>query len=390
MLKSIYSKSFTLLLFFLIAFVSDSSANQWIQRSSFGSWGRHRAVAVAIETKVYAGTGHLNGDGSDEWYPDWWQFDPATNSWGQKADYLGNNGNGDQDLTAIAINGFAYVGLGQFGNEEHFKYNPFSNTWTQIADAPNGYFANTDPFVIGDKGYFPEGLTDLLYEYDPVTDVWTSMGNMPTIVGHRDPTFVIGSKGYFKHGTSFFEYDPITNIWTPKTSFPGTAPNNNLGLSQRGYGYYIGGYLSWGEMYPEVWQYDPTNDSWLQLPDYPFTARRWAVKAKVGERCYIGLGTNGTNFNDFWEFDAIAGNDEFTLESFKAFPTLADDHVNFASENMSDFDITVFNLSGEIITTISTQNGTARLERNMMTSGTYVYHVLLDNQVVHSDRFVFR
>ena len=390
MLRSNYLKPLAFLLFCLFGNTSYSDAQQWNQKTSFGSFGRHRAVAVGIGTKMYAGTGHLNGDGSDEWYSEWWEFDPATDSWAQKADYIGNNGNGDQDLTAIAINGMGYVGLGQFGNEEHFRYDPITNNWTQMGDAPNGSFANTDPFVINGLAYFFEGFNDLLYSYDPVTDLWNPLANMPTAVGHRDATFVIGSKGYFKHGTLFFEYDPVANSWTQKTSFPGIAPNNNIGLSQNGFGYYIGGYLSWGDMYPEVWKYDPLNDSWTQLPDYPFSSRRWSVKAKIGERCYLGMGTNGTNFNDFWEFDEYVGVEEFEIEHFEAFPTLAADHVNFVSENLKEFDVLVYNLQGKEVATISANNGLARLERDGMSSGSYVYRIVFNGQVVYSDRFVFK
>jgi N-acetylneuraminic acid mutarotase len=381
-----------LLLLFLLGFIADSSANQWTKKADFGSFGRHRAVAVGIGNKVYAGTGHLNGDGSDEWYSEWWEFDPASNSWAQKADYIGNNGNGDQDLVGIAINGIGYVGFGQWGNEEHFKYDPTTNTWTQIADAPSGNFTNTDPFVIDGKGYYPNyiGSSDSLFMFDPVLDTWTAVAAMPISVGQRNATFVIESKGYFKSGYSFFEFDPITNIWTPKATFPGIAPNNNIGLSQHGYGFYVGGYLGWGEMYSEVWRYDPNNDIWAQMPDYPFTNRRWSVKAKVGERCYMGLGTNGTNFNDFWEFDQLAGNEEFRVEGFKAFPTLADNHVNFFSENINEFQIVVFNTLGTKVSTITAVNGTARLEKNTISSGTYIYHVVRNGEVLHSERFVFR
>lgn len=385
-------KTLSLLLISIFGFISDSNAGQWNQKADFGSFGRHRAVAVAIGNKIYAGTGHLNGDGSDEWYSEWWEYDPSSNSWTQKADYIGNSGNGDQDLTAIAIGGFGYVGLGQWGNDEHFKYDPATNTWTQIADAPSGNFANTDPFVINGKGYYPHYSASAywLYMFDPILDTWTVVAAMPTNVGHRDPTFVIGSKGYFKHGYLFFEFDPLTNIWTSKATFPGIAPNNNIGLSQLGYGFYIGGYLSWGEMYPEVWRYDPNNDLWEQMPDYPFSKRRWAVKAKIGERCYIGLGTNGTNFNDFWEFDQFSGIDDFEIEKFKAFPTLANDYVNFISESINDFDIVVFNAQGAKVSTITAVNGTARLEKNNLSSGVYIYHVVRNDEVLHSDRFVFR
>jgi N-acetylneuraminic acid mutarotase len=377
-----------LLSFFIFGIIVDASANQWTQRANYGSFGRHRGVAIGIGNKVFAGTGHLNGDGSDEWFSDWWEYDPASNSWTQKADYIGNNGGGDQDLTAIAIDGIAYITGGWYGGAAHFKYDPTINLWTQIATPPEA-FANTDPFVIDGKGYYMNWGSNTFYMFDPVLGTWSAIGTTPATVNHRSATFVINGKGYFKSQYSFYEFQPGSNTWTQKADFPGTAPNNNIGLSQGGYGYYVGGYLGWGDMYQEVWRYDPINDSWLQMEDYPFNARRWAVKAKIGEKCFMGLGTNGTNFNDFWEFNAVAGIDEFDSEAFQAFPTLAISHVNFVSSKMNDFEIVVFDASGKRMTSTNAINGAARLERNNLISGTYIYHVVQQGEVLHSDRFVF-
>ncbi len=376
----------------LLGLSHHSNANFWSKKADFGSFGRHRGVAVGLGNRVYAGTGHLNGDGSDEWYAEWWEYDPATNSWSQKADYMGNNGNGDQDLTAIAIDGIAYVGFGQFSNATHFKYDPTTNTWEQLSNGPGDWFTNVDPFVIDGKGYFPsyQSTYDSLYMYDPAIDTWSTVCAMPQSIGHRSGTFVIGDKGYFKQGYSFYEFDPVTASWMQKATFPGTAPNNNIGLSQYGYGYYIGGYLGWGDMYPEVWRYDPNLDLWEQLPDYPFNKRRWAVKAKIGERCYMGLGTNGTNFGDFWEFDQFASTEEFSISNFKAYPTLAQDHINFESENFPNYEILVYNMMGQQVGAELALDGTVRFERNQLKSGTYLYYVTRHGEVLHSDRFVFQ
>ncbi|PWL27649.1 MAG: hypothetical protein DCO96_10100 [Fluviicola sp. XM-24bin1] len=366
-------------------------ANYWTKKADFGSFGRHRGVAIGLGNRVYAGTGHLNGDGSDEWFSEWWEYDPGTNSWAQKADYIGNNGGGDQDLTAIAIDGKAYVGMGQWSNATHFCYDPQTNIWTQLNNAPGDWFTNTDPFVIDGMGYYPSYMsaTDSLYRYDAGTDSWTAMCAMPGNVGHRHGTFVVNGKGYYKSGYSFYEYDPALNSWTQKANFPGTAPNNNIGLSQNGYGYYIGGYLGWGDMYPEVWRYNPNLDLWEQLPDYPFNKRRWAVKAKIGDRCYMGLGTNGTNFGDFWEFDQFASADEFTIDKFKAYPSPAVDHISFQSETVQHFEIVVFDMTGKQVGQKSTENGTVRFERNGLQSGTYVYQVLRYGKMILSERVVF-
>ena len=143
-------------------------------------------------------------------------------------------------------------------------------------------------------------------------------------------------------------------------------------------------------MYQEVWRYDPTLDTWLQMEDYPFTARRWAAKAKIGERCYVGLGTNGTNFNDFWEFSAVANVDEFEIEDFQAYPTLAESHIKFVSTSMKDFEIIVYNMSGELLARSTTTNGTVLVERNHLSSGVYIYHVIKNGEVLLSDRFIFK
>ena len=383
-------KNLLLLSFFLLGIIVDTcAASQWTQKADFGSFGRHRGVAVGIGNKVYAGTGHLNGDGSDEWFSEWWEYDPASNSWTQKADYIGNNGNGDQDLTAIAIDGIGYMSGGWLGGIGHFKYNPMTNIWTEMA-LPPAHFANTDPFVIDGKGYYMSWGSSTFYMYDPVLDLWYIAGSMPAAVNQRSATFVIDGKGYFKSQYAFFEYKPSTNTWLQRATFPGTAPNNNIGLSQDGYGYYIGGYLGWGDMYQEVWRYDPTADTWVQMEDYPFTSRRWAVKAKIGERCYMGLGTNGTNFNDFWEFNAVASVDEFASADFKAYPTLAESHINFVSTSSNDFNIEVYSMLGEKISTLIAVNGSARLEKNNLSSGAYIYHVIKNGEVLLSDRFVFK
>ncbi|MCR9174363.1 MAG: T9SS type A sorting domain-containing protein [bacterium] len=365
--------------------------NYWSQKADFGSFGRHRGVAIGLGNRVYAGTGHLNGDGSDEWFSEWWEYDPGTNSWAQKADYIGNNSNGDQDLVAIAINGKAYVGMGQFSNATHFCYDPQTNLWTQLSNAPGDWFTNTDPFVIDGVGYYPSYLSssDSLYRYDAATDTWSTLCALPQNYFHRDPTFVVNGKGYWKRGFSFYEYDPMTNGWTSKAQFPGTAPNNNIGLSQNGYGYFMGGYLGWGDMYPEVWRYNPIFDLWEQLPDYPFAKRRWAVKAKIGDRCYMGLGTNGTNFGDFWEFDQFASAEEFDLDQFKAYPSPAVDHIQFETEALQQFEVVLFDLSGSQVGRVTTENGAIKFNRNGLPSGTYIYQVQRHGNVLHSDRVVF-
>ena len=48
---------------------------------------------------------------------DWWEYDPATNSWSQKADYIGNNGNGNYGVIKMTIGNFGYLAGGTLGDQ---------------------------------------------------------------------------------------------------------------------------------------------------------------------------------------------------------------------------------------------------------------------------------
>jgi len=77
-----------LIVLIIIVFESlNTQANPWIQKADFGGVGRHRATGISIANKGYMGLGHVNGTGIDIDYKDWWQYDPASDSWTQKANF---------------------------------------------------------------------------------------------------------------------------------------------------------------------------------------------------------------------------------------------------------------------------------------------------------------
>ncbi|MFT5780297.1 MAG: hypothetical protein ACI837_003258 [Crocinitomicaceae bacterium] len=110
----------------------------------------------------------------------------------------------------------------------------------------------------------------------------------------------------------------------------------------------------------------------------------------VGDHVYYGLGTNRTNFNDYWEFNSAAAELETIGESsFTVYPTLAIDHVNFKSDVFSNFEVVVYTTDGKSIRSVDVTNGNAHLERENLGAGTYFYQVLVDGAVMQSGRFVF-
>ena len=370
----------------------DSNAlAQWTQRADFGSFGRHRGAAIDIGNKGYCGMGHLNGTGIDTWYPDWWQYDPAIDTWTQKADYPGNSGNGDQDVVLISVGLMAYGGLGQIDGNGFYKYDPSINQWSQITSPPITLaFNDVTPFTIGDKGYFAALFSDIFFEYDPSLDTWTQLNNIPFTTNWGTPSFTINGKGYMKNGADFYEYSPATDSWAFKAQFPGLTPNRPKGISQYNYGFIIGGFTDLPWVWSKnVWRYDPVTDSWTQLGDFPGSTRRWALIMNINDHVYYGLGTNGTNFNDFWEFNSIAESNEIMASTFNVYPTLADEHINFSSEENQEFNVSIYNLNGELIKSISTENGEIKFSRSYLSSGTYIYHISVKDQVIKTDKFVF-
>ena len=66
----------------------DPTANSWTQRASMPVVGRDRAVAFVIGTKAYVAAG-MDGNNGGTYLNDLWEYDPATDSWTQRASLPG-------------------------------------------------------------------------------------------------------------------------------------------------------------------------------------------------------------------------------------------------------------------------------------------------------------
>jgi len=144
-------------------------------------------------------------------------------------------------------------------------------------------------------------------------------------------SFGIGSKGYVLTGSDstysyaiypnepitvtgharnrFMEYDAATNSWKRLSDFPGGSRVAAAGFSIGNKAYIGTGTDFRGNTFSDFWSYDTEAGDWQQLPDLPAEARYSAVGFNVGNKGYIGTGISGTNvwLSDIWEFDP-AGN----------------------------------------------------------------------------------
>ena len=383
MIKGIY------ILVFAAALMSFDASAWWEKRADFGSNARHRGTGLSIGNKGYFGLGHYNGAGPNIVMSDWWEYDPATNSWSQKADYIGNNGNGNYGVIKMTIGNFGYLAGGTLGDQMLYKYDPTLNLWTPVVMCPI-VPGNRAAFAIGDKGYYVSG--SIVYEFDSVTEIWSTKNPAPFTASVWNSAFVLNGKGYIKNGTSIYEYKASIDSWTPRAAFPGLAIRASVALTHDGKGYIVSGYGVFGlsDVTSEVWEYDPSLNIWNFAGDFPGTSRRFASGFNIGERAFIGIGTNGTNFNDLYEFNPYASLDEkFDITEFSTFPNPSNDHINFKSNNLNSYSIDVFDMMGRKIFTKESQNGVIRFNKGNNESGTYIYHVKVDGALVYSNKFIF-
>jgi len=232
-----------------------------------GGAARNRAVGMAINGKGYVGTGW---DGST-YFPGWWEYDPASDTWASKADFNGGTYPRNR-ACGFSLNGKGYVAMGQDGTQNFvglFKYDPTLDQWSNPKSFTTARYSSV-AFAIGGFGYVCGGYNGSTY----FNDLW--------------------------------QYDPVGNTLTQKANFSGAARYSAAGFSIGIYGYVGTGYSSGGYM-NDFWQYNPQSNIWTQKANFPGAPRALAVGFSIGERGYMGTGDNGniTSLSDMWEYNPI-------------------------------------------------------------------------------------
>lgn len=376
-----------LLLLAVFFSVQLSFGSVWNQKAKLPTTGRHRGTGIAIGDKGYIGLGHMNGTGNNIVYDDWWEFDPATNSWTQKANYPA----GTYGATVFSIEHKAYVGGGTAYNDEFFEYSPATNQWTPIANCPASPNDET-AFTVNGKAYITAGTS--FFEYDPATDTWTSKAPAP-VSGWQITSFSIQNSGYLKVNNSLYEYKPSLDQWTPRATFPGIVTNGGPAFTVNNKGYVMTGYSSFlNPVFSEMWEYDPATNAWTQMDDFPGTSRRFAVAFAINNKGYFGIGTNGTNMNDFWEYNpALEGlaTSENDLVSISTYPNPAVNDITFSNLPMTDnSELSIYNSFGQIVATYPVTTTQTVVQRNNLAAGTYFYTLSSDQKLLTKGSFIFK
>lgn len=365
----------------------------WSQRESNPGPARHRAVAISIGNRGYAGLGHINAV-TDILYNDWWEYDPGTNSWTQKANFPPGP---RMHSCGFTIGNYGYVGTGRDNayveQNDFYRYDPASNSWSAMAPIPSTGRRGAVAFVVGGKGYVATGsYGNELWEYTPSTNSWAAKAPYPGTGRSSSVAFAIGSLGYVGTGddggpnNDFYAYDPSTNSWTAKATYAGLSRMEAAGFALNGKGYIGTGcdYQS-GNNYNDFWQYDPTANSWIQVADFSGAARRYMACFVIGTRAYGCFGTSGTNYNDLWEYGNYSGIEENTLYKVevKTYPNPFFDQVSIVIPDKVDLQhahLCVYDLQGRMIQEeVDLRNHSIQISKDQLVAGMYFYQIRLND-----------
>jgi len=264
--------------YFTDFYAYDADRELWLDVATFPGDARERAVAFTINGKGYVGLGY-NRDLDIEEMKDFWEYDPATNTWLQVADFIGT---ARYNAVGFAIGESGYVGTGYDGDyyrSDFFSYNPVSNEWEEIASFPGGKREEALAVVYGEKAYFATGRNNGVYNsdiwiFDPAEQNWNEITPDDDEDYYDDFTaavrrysaigFVLNDKIYLATGvnsdgaasSSVYELNPATGIWDAKTSFEGSERYlaTAFVLNNRGF---IGLGQNSSRRWDDVWEFFP-------------------------------------------------------------------------------------------------------------------------------------
>lgn len=248
----------------------------------------------------------------------------SSNYWVRMNDFGGLK---RERAVAFTVGDYAYVGTGvdtsEVTRKDFWKYDPVTDSWSQVADLPGSARRNAVAFSIGNYGYVGTGITSAssdfgtmlsdFYRYDPVSNSWSGIASYPGGSGNGvyfATGFGVSNKGYVcggKLGSNFYisqlwEYNPSTNSWTQKPNFPG-------GVRYQLCSFVVGnsGFVGFGtdnDMYRnDLWEFKPSANEWIERSSLPSSERSGVATFSIGDRGFICMGNNGGLLDDLWEYN---------------------------------------------------------------------------------------
>ncbi len=201
----------------------DPPTNTWTQKTSYPGNGRLHCTAFMADNKGYVVGGSATSTIGNE-TKELWEYDPLTDSWSQKTDFGGNVRDRAIGFTiydkGYVGTGYHYDGSNPVNYNDFWQYDPATDSWIQIANFPGSQRSYGVGFSFGNKGFAGLGYASVpftdLWMYDPDTDSWSQMAAFPAVGRLGSTGLTIGNSayvglGYFISGGSNVVY--LNDFW---------------------------------------------------------------------------------------------------------------------------------------------------------------------------------
>lgn len=381
------------------------SQGAWTVKDSVN--GQPRSVASSF---VLNGEGYtMAGLDHDGFRRKMYSYDFWSNDWDDELSVGGLSGDGLERGSACAfdINNKGYICLGQGQTNPFFndlwEYDPLTETWSQKANFIGSPRRQAVSFVIDEIAYVgtgidASGLKKDMYSYNPATNIWTPLNDFGGSARKEAVGFTMGNQGYIGTGddgvmkVDFWQYEPTTDTWTAKADFPGTPRKGAVGWGQ-----FPSGFICMGEdinftYKNDLWEYNYYADSWMPRADYPGPGRSNATVFVLNDFAFVGTGFNGEFQDDMYAYLRILNVNEIPELTIRLYPNPSREKV-FIESKYDDFDLNVMSMDGKTSVPKSAITKTGKgyiLERGNLPSGTYLaYFTRLHSGEIHVKKFQF-
>lgn len=355
----------------------DPALDKWTQKADFGGTARYLATGFAIGGKGYIGTGH---DGLKE--NDFWEYDTLTNKWTQKAFFTGLEryeafgfSIGDKGY----IGGGLYTGSGSGGlGQDFYEYNPANDTWTKKANIKVYDATSAIAFSIGSQGYVLSGnggAGSNLGVYDQATDKWILGANLTQGRTHGTG-FSIGNRGYI--GTGLDGTGRKKDFWkyTPCYPFPlaTITPSGPLTFCQGG-----SVTLTANPALSYIW--------WNSATTQSITVTSTATLAvMVTDVC----GTATSSPVTVTVLTCTGVNESITENGITIYPNPFSERTTLQA-NMLNATLTIYNSLGQEVKQIKNISGqTLTIDREGLPNGLYLLKLTQDDQLLKTDKLIIQ
>jgi hypothetical protein len=387
----------TLTLFALLLGLGSFSQNIWEQRDSVKGSARSVCAAFSLESQGYV----VGGVDDFGFKRKMYSYNQTQHDWDEETPLGGPNGDGlDRgSASAFSIGLKAYICLGQSQTNAYFgdlwEYDLATDTWSQKADFAGGPRRQAVAFAIGDFAYVGTGqdvtgFRNDFYRYDPENNVWEQMADFAGTPRKQAVGFAMGDDGYVGTGddgilrNDFWQYNVALNQWFQKANFPGTARSGATGWGTFPTGFIATGEDLNSEYKKDVWEYSYFNNTWIQRSDLPGPGRKNAFSFVLAGTAFLGAGYGGEFYDDFYAYYGILGTEEnqAAIES-RAYPVPAHEFVTINVKNSSDIaKLELYDLSGkkyQVPFQMKSILSNIELDLSILPEGTYHYVISMQN-----------